>query len=99
MKEYWYIISGALILIFLGILIYSKDKRYFFFFITGAITGFYFDIVSVSQGYYTYYPFDLVILGVPLSVTIAEGCAIAITIFAYEHIIKNILKFISERLV
>lgn len=45
------------------------------------IFGFYFDIVSFMNGYYSYPDiFYVYLLGVPLTMTIAEGFAVAITI-------------------
>ncbi|HIH31232.1 TPA: hypothetical protein HA235_00845 [Candidatus Woesearchaeota archaeon] len=90
--NYWYAILGILVLLFIVIIIYTKKKDYLYYFIAGAIIGFYFDIVSVSQGYYLYHPYPPVIFGVPLTVTIAEGCAIAITIFIKDLAFKMLLK-------
>ena len=46
--------------------------------------GFCFDVISVSQGYYTYPELFINIFGVPLTMTIAEGFSVAITVKLFE---------------
>ena len=90
--NFWYVMFTIIVAAFIGLLLYSKDKRYLFYFITGSAVGFYLDFVSVSQGYYTYYQYVLSFLGIPLTVTIAEGCSIAITVFLFRTVVSKILK-------
>ncbi|MBI2143154.1 hypothetical protein HYU20_02325 [Candidatus Woesearchaeota archaeon] len=91
LENLWYPMMGIIFLAFIGVLFYSKDRKYIFYFITGGITGFYLDLVSVTQGYYSYYPYFPHIFGVPLTVTISEGSSVAITIFLYKEIISKAL--------
>lgn len=90
----WYGIWAALLAGFILILYKEKNRKlYFLYFIAGMIFGFCFDIVSFTYGYYSYPDFFPVkILGLPLSMTIAEGFSVAITIKLFE-ILKNIVKF------
>jgi len=81
-ESYWYIVFAVLLAAYILIQSTVKNKRkYLAYFISGVIVGFMFDIISLSQKYYAYYPYPPVILGAPLSVTIGEGCAVAITIY------------------
>lgn len=95
-QDYWYIFFGVIILVYIGVLIYTKDKRYLYYMLTGIVAGFYFDVISVSQNYYIYYPYPPVILGVPLTVTLAEGASIAIMIFVYKELILKIFRFLKK---
>jgi len=71
----------------------KNKKKYLLFFISGAILGFYFDIVSFTNGYYSYPGFYTIkILNIPLSMTIAEGCSVAITIYLFEWLMKHLDK-------
>jgi hypothetical protein len=75
------------------ILYKTKNKKlYILYFIFGIIFGFYFDIVSFTFGYYSYpdfFPFKL--FGLPISMVLAEGFSIVITIKIFE-IVKRILR-------
>ncbi len=90
----WYLMFAAILLTFAGILAYTKDRRYLFYFITGGIAGFYLDAVSVSQGYYSYdyafYQYFPILFGVPLTFPMVEGASIAIVIFAYKELVARI---------
>ncbi len=89
----WYIVFFLLFIGFLLILIASRDKKYFYYFIAGSIFGFYFDIVSFTFGYYSYPLFyKIQILGIPFGMTLAEGFSVAILIFAVERYAKVFLK-------
>ncbi len=88
----WYVMFALFVVSLCGILLYTKDKSYFYYFITGSLFGFYLDLVSTTQGYYSYYSYFPSFFGIPLTVTIAEGCAISFTIFAYKEIICKLLK-------
>jgi len=47
--------------------------------------GFYFDVFSFMNGYYSYPDiFPVTIFGLPLSMTIAEGFSVVIVIRAFE---------------
>ncbi len=74
---------------FILILWKERDVRYLFYGVFGALFGFMFDTTAVSLGYYSYIltPFML-IQDIPLTVTIAEGFCIAITIYIFEKLIK-----------
>ena len=85
--DLWY---GFFVIILTGyflILFTVKDKyRYVVYFISGFLLGFYFDFVSVLQNYYTYHYYFPSFLNVPITVTVAEGCSVAITIYLYNFI-------------
>lgn len=97
LENLWYAMMGAISLAFIGILLYTRNKKYIAYFITGALVGFYLDFVSVSQGYYTYHPYFPFYLGVPLTVTVAEGCSIAITIFLYKEVLPKLAKKLFKK--
>ncbi len=83
----WYVFFVFILLTYFLILFKIKDKRrHIAYFIFGFLFGFYFDSVSVFQNYYAYHYYFPSLLNVPLTVTIAEGCAVAITICLYEAV-------------
>lgn len=90
----WYLMFAAILLTFAGILAYTKDRKYLFYFITGGILGFYIDAASVSQGYYSYdyafYQYFPMLFGVPLTFPMVEGASIAIVIFIYKELVAKI---------
>ena len=88
----WYLTFTILLLSYLFIQITVKNKkRYVVYFISGCILGFYFDIVSFVNGYYSYPDFyKFTVLGLPLSMTLAEGFSVAITIYLYDFVKKRI---------
>ena len=96
-QNLWYLMLGIIVAVYLAVLLRTKDKRYLFYFIAGAAVGFYLDIVSVSQGYYTYHQYFPSVLGVPLSVTVAEGSSVAVTIFLYKEIISKIVSKLVKK--
>ncbi|MBU0472374.1 MAG: hypothetical protein KKF89_02615 [Nanoarchaeota archaeon] len=84
---FWYGLVVVFLVICLLILYFENNKKkYLLYFLGGAVFGFYFDVISVSQGYYAYFPFKPVLFGVPLSVTFAEGLAVLITIYGFEKV-------------
>jgi len=85
----WYVWLGifiALLVVFLLCLWTTNRKRkYMVYFISGMLLGFYFDIVSFTNGYYTYPTiFPLTIIGLPLTMTIAEGFSVTIFMRGFE---------------
>ena len=82
----WYGIWLVLLAGFVFILYKEKRKRlYSAYFLTGMAFGFYFDFVSFTYGYYSYPDFYPVrMFGLPLSMTIAEGFSVAITMKLFE---------------
>lgn len=84
----WSLIWISLFIVFLFILYKERDRKlYLIYFFFGMIFGFYFDFVSFTFGYYSYpdlYLFEL--FGIPLSMTIAEGFSVVITIKIFEKI-------------
>ncbi|MBI4176668.1 MAG: hypothetical protein HY518_05660 [Candidatus Aenigmarchaeota archaeon] len=81
----WYGIWVGLLIAFLISLYTARSRKlYLLYFAFGALFGFYFDIVSVASGYYSYADLLLGIYGVPLSMTIAEGFSVAIVIRVFE---------------
>ncbi|MFH1294835.1 MAG: hypothetical protein ABIH90_02740 [Candidatus Aenigmatarchaeota archaeon] len=87
---------GSFIAIAIGfLLILWKDQRrfYSFCFVFAAILGFYFDYLNTRWGYYSYAEFyPIMIGGVPLSMTIAEGMAVAITIWLFKYFLEMFKK-------
>jgi len=85
----WSGIFAALAAAYLVILYREKDRKlYSLYFIFGMVFGFYFDAVSVAEGYYAYPELFVNILGVPLAITMAEGFSVAITIRLFEFLRK-----------
>ncbi len=72
---------------FILILWMERDFRYVLYWVFGALFGFLFDITAVALGHYKYL-LPLQILGAPVTVTIAEGFCIAITVYIFEKLIK-----------
>ncbi len=90
---YWYGMFAILLIAFLLILWKERDRRWLYYMIAGSILGFFIDIVSFTYGYYTYPDFYLLpILGLPFSMTLAEGFSVAITIWLYERPVKRLLR-------
>ena len=89
---YWSLIWLILFVAFFVILYTEKRKKlYFLYFIFGMIFGFYFDSISIISGYYSYPELFISVHGVPLSMTIAEGFSVVITIRIFE-IVKSALR-------
>lgn len=88
----WYGLFAVLLAAYLLIqLTVENKKKYFAYFVAGAVLGFYFDIVSFTSGYYSYPDFyKLKILGLPISMTLAEGFSVAITIYVFESLKKRL---------
>ncbi len=86
----WYGLFTLLLLCYLFVQFSVKSKKkYLLFFISGCVLGFYSDIVSFANGYYSYPAFyKLAIFGLPFSMTLAEGFSAAITIYLYEFVRK-----------
>jgi uncharacterized membrane protein YoaT (DUF817 family) len=82
----WYGIFSVLLASFLFIIYKEKNRKlYLLYFLTGMAFGLYFDIVSFTSGYYSYPDFyPMKISGLPLSMTIAEGFSVAITMKLFE---------------
>lgn len=75
----------------------AKNKRaYTIYFLAGMGLGFYVDYISFTNGYYSYpafYPFT--VFGLPLTMTIAEGFATAITIRIFERVKSSLKGFLA----
>jgi len=78
---YWYLIFAA---VSAGFVFCIKEKRsrkrYLAYAVFGSMLGFFADMVSFMNGYYSYPYYPVIILGLPFSMTIAEGFSAAITI-------------------
>jgi len=90
----WYLLFTVLLITYAAILYLVKNKkRYIIYAIAGSVLGFYFDLVSFTQGYYTYPDFYLfTILGLPFSMTLAEGFSVGIAIYLIKsamHITRH----------
>ncbi len=90
---YWHLIFVLLMISYLFIQLKVKAKRtYFVYFLSGSVLGFYFDFISFSNNYYSYPDFyGLTLFGLPITMTLAEGFSVAITMFIFENI-NQILK-------
>ena len=89
----WYLIFLGILAGFLYVLIKTGDKRYLLYSIVGSCLGFYADYVSFTSGFYTYPDFYVMtILGLPFSMTLAEGFATAITVY----LAKNLKEFLDK---
>lgn len=85
----WYTIFTVLLIAFLFIL--WEDKRWLYYMIAGSALGFLIDFFSFSWGYYTYPDFyTFPIMGIPFSMTLAEGFSVALLIWAYERLVKRL---------
>jgi hypothetical protein len=78
----WYSLFVLLLAAYVYIVYKAKNrKRYLLYFVFGSLFGFYFDTVSFNLGFYSYPGiYAITIMGLPLSMTIAEGFAITITV-------------------
>ena len=85
--DLWYFTFIIILALYLIVMLKVKNKRrYLAYFLAGCFLGFYFDFISVIQNYYTYHPYPPTLYGVPLTVTIAEGFSVVITIYLYEFL-------------
>jgi hypothetical protein len=89
----WYVVFLGLFFAFILVLLATRDKKYLLYFVAGSIFGFYFDFFSFAFGYYSYPNIYVVtVLGLPLSMTIAEGFSVSIIFFVYNTIRKYFAK-------
>jgi hypothetical protein len=91
----WHAFFTLFLIGFIFVMWMKKDPRFLFYFIFGSILGFaLFDLPSIALGYYAYpagvYPFP--ILGVPLTVSLAEGFCVAIVIYIHEFLKEKFTK-------
>ncbi|MBM3303671.1 MAG: hypothetical protein FJY76_01130 [Candidatus Aenigmarchaeota archaeon] len=81
----WSAIFLVLLAVYSLVLWKSKEKKlYILYFLFGILFGFYFDSISVMQGYYYYPELFINVLGVPITMVLAEGFSVAITIKIFE---------------
>jgi hypothetical protein len=88
-SAFWFGSVAAFTAAFLFILWRERDIRFVFYALAGSLTAFFlFDVPSYHLGFYLYRTEHYLasILGIPVSMTAAEGFCIAITIYAYEKI-------------
>lgn len=77
----WYLIFAAISAGFVFCLRDKKSrKRYLAYAFFGSMFGFFADLVSFLNGYYSYPYYPVTVMGLPFSMTIAEGFSAAITI-------------------
>ena len=87
----YYLVFFAIFISFLFIIFETKKPIYFWYFIFGSILGFISDTLSFNFGYLYYPSFFLIkILGLPFSMTLAEGFASSITIYLFDTYVKKI---------
>jgi hypothetical protein len=87
-------LEGIMVIIlaaaYLWIVFKTKERRlYLLYFVAGSLIGFYFDSVSISQGFYSYTPYGPLIFGMPILITLGEGFAVAITLFIFGWLMKR----------
>ncbi len=89
----WLVVFTILLAAFALCMKTAKNRRkYWIYFVSGMLLGFYFDIISFTNGYYSYSSaFPITIFGLPLTMTIAEGFSVAILMRIFE-ITKDFLK-------
>jgi hypothetical protein len=82
----WYGIWLSLLVVFVVIVHTSEHRtKYLVYCVCGMLFGFYFDITSFTFGYYSYPDFFVLkLFGLPITMTIAEGCSVTITIKIFE---------------
>lgn len=88
MFELWYAFFIGVAVIFAAILIREQDPRYVYFAIAGSVFGFILDGLNVFFGYYSF-SIPAQILGNPMTVTIAEGFSVVITIWLFEKLVYS----------
>jgi len=87
----WY--GTFAVLLALWLLITRQDRKYFFYFLSGALLGFLFDTLAFNSGVYSYPGFFLLkITGLPLSMTLAEGFSVALVIWGYNKLVAPRIK-------
>jgi hypothetical protein len=87
--QFWFGSFAVFLAAFLLILWRERDTRFLFYAVFGSLTAFFvFDVPSSALGFYAYKSeyYLLLILGIPLTMTLAEGFCVAITIYAYEKL-------------
>jgi len=88
-QVFWFGSFAVFMAAFLLILWKEKDIRFLFYAVFGSITAFFlFDVPSYSLGFYAYRTpyYILSVMDIPISMTLAEGFCIAITIYIYEKL-------------
>ena len=88
----------SLLVVFLACVKTAKNRKiYIAYFISGMVLGFYIDIVSFTNGYYSYPDiFPVTLLGLPVTMTIAEGFSVAITMRIFEIAKKSLQKRLQK---
>lgn len=91
----WYL-AFAIIAVAAVLITYRNDRlKYGLYFFFGALFGFLvFDLPSVSLQYYEYTPscYYAMIGGVPITMFLAEGCAVVISIWLLERWVWPLIK-------
>jgi len=94
----YYLIFFLFFIVYSLIIIKTKQLRFISYAISGSLIGFIFDLISFENGYYSYPDFYYIkIVGLPLSMTIEEGFAIAITIFLFENILNKFVRITQQK--
>jgi hypothetical protein len=85
---FWLLSFLCLFITFVYIIAREKDTRFFIYFVSGAVVGLFFDTIQVYMGYYHYSDgvYYVFLNGVPVTMTLAEGFCIAITIYLFEKL-------------
>ena len=85
----WYLFFTVFLSAFLFIIYRGREIRFLFYAMVGALLGYLvFDVPSVALGYYVYVEryYLLSVLGVPVSMALAEGFCVAIAVYVYEKL-------------
>lgn len=93
----WYGLFAALALSYFAVQLVTKDRKYFVYFLSGAALGFYFDLTftSANCAYPDFYLFKVFVL--PLSMIVAEGFAVAITMYLFFTIRRFAKRYVFEK--
>ncbi len=83
---YWFLIICVFLMSL--IILCTRSMRFLNFMLFGSVVGFVFDATAISLGFYNYsFAIDSVIIGgVPITVTFAEGAGMSVIIFIFESV-------------
>ncbi len=85
---YWFLVFCTFLMAV--ITLHARSIRFLNFMLFGSLVGFVFDITAIQLGFYSYLVTDPVIIrGVPLTVSFAEGVGMSSIIFVFEYLWKS----------
>ncbi|MBI4167735.1 MAG: hypothetical protein HY515_02145 [Candidatus Aenigmarchaeota archaeon] len=83
---YWFLIICVFLMSL--VILHTRSMRFLNFMFFGSAVGFVFDATAISLSFYNYNPAidSVIISGVPLTVTFAEGVGMSVIIFIFESL-------------